>query len=298
MDYKKHFQKNGLSDDELSPKITPKFLRGLKGLVMVFLHLFIFWFFLMIIFSLALAIPAFKGSFLVLGIIVLFFAYLMLIFYYYGYIGQRWRRDKFEKWFRACRLIDLFKYLEKNKMLDLKIVDDKKGIFENKMLGKNVLLDYLVNPIVGTKILAGSPTSIFKLEEYQEFSHKFKFNFFDPSFGSIKSDISFCGGKRKTFSDKSEKWRYKIDTSQPVFSLGDQDPKIKSLMDNIAKTIKEYPSLKGIVDINKGKVSIEFFDNFKNDFKSGRYSHQNFLSDKPEKISFAFRGFEEIIKLF
>ena len=181
-------------------------------------------------------------------------------------------------------------------MLDLKIINKRKDIFENKFLEKIAGIDYLFEPSAGTRVLSGSPSSVFNKNDFEEYSHYFSFIFSSEKYANLVGNIGFCGNQRKKFAAKNETWKYKLDMTQPAFSSQANIPQIKELMEKIENILLQYPNLKGYLDFKKDNlIEITLYDNFKIITQAGRHPHQKFIRN--ENIATAFDGFEKIVEL-
>lgn len=293
-------------DDSIKVDLSPencrinysKIKRVLINFSLLLRHLILFALSILVFMTIAIELPKNKlrEIIFITGIFILFGLYIWYIFYYYGVVGERWRKDNFEKWFRVWRINDLFEYLDGKKLLELKIYNKDKNIFENEMFGKKIKIDYLVKPTKGSTVLVGTPIATFNSKNYEEYSHMFNFEFLDNRYANLVLDIAFCGNKRLKFGTNEEKYFYKVDITKSVFSLQKKDSKNNEIIKKIESIILKYPNLKGEIFIKKGKLQIIFYDKFKIINKKGRYSHQSFLKNEDNK-NLVFKGFEEIIEI-
>ncbi|MFA6159563.1 MAG: hypothetical protein WC678_00545 [Parcubacteria group bacterium] len=238
MNYQEYLQNKDITLDAFSPEIAKAYIRILKSFGAIVLHLFVLWFLGMILLMIALALPkGISGTFTIVGIFLLFAIYFLYISYFYGYIGQRWRKNPLQKWFRLKRLESLFQYLENENLSNLEKIE----------------IDYVVKPYIGTSVFVGSPTATFNKDAFEKYSHYFLFTF------------------------PCEKY-----------------PEIKTKIENI---LSQHSNLKSDINFKKNNsLEIVLYDNFKNITTPGKHSYLDFFQDKNPLT--AFRGFEEIIRLF
>lgn len=238
MNYQEYLQNKNIALDDLSPEIEKVYIRILKNFGAITLHLFVFWFFGMVLLMTALELPKeISEPLLVIGILSIFVIYFLYLSYFYGYIGQRWRKNPLQKWFRLKRLGSLFQYLENEKLPNLEKID----------------IDYVVKPYIGTSIFIGSPTATFNKDTFEKYSHYFIFTFPCENYLEIKTRIE--------------------------------------------DILLQHPNLKSDINFKKdNSLEIVLYDNFKNITTPGKHSYLDFFQDKNPLT--AFRGFEEMVRLF
>ena len=125
MRYGQYFKGNEALKTDLSPVIQNKFIKTIRALGTVAIQGFMFFFSLLVFMTIAVSIP--KNSYtepvFIVLVFLFFFLYVRYLAYFYGFVGQRWREDAFERWFRAWRMHDLIEYLDSKKILNLKSHD-------------------------------------------------------------------------------------------------------------------------------------------------------------------------------
>jgi hypothetical protein len=234
--------------------------------------------------------------FIILAIILGFIFFLLAIFYHAGFIGERWRNWPLEKWFRQWRLYDLFTYLEKQGQKNVEVVDKTRHIFAMSFGSLKTKIDYKVEPISGTKI--SGPVGTQNQKIYNEYSHYFHFSFQKPALSNIVANIWFYGRERKSLTYGYESSLPKGQKDKPVESNKSDIPQISSLMNNIENLLQTYPTLRGEVEIIKGKVQIKLYEQFQAHSIDKSHPRQDFLRGGPDRINFPFVGIEKLIALF